>query len=197
MESQYFQFWNEKAESLCRNPRFQKWSKLSLEGVINSSWTLRKTTLLRDQIRVSELELDEIKRQHPDWHRDIPNLGSIRRNEDRMTAARHAIEEQEKEAQKIQKDLKTCTNEETRAQKKRKLKECQNNIDGLYSDLKKAQDALRKNVKSLEQKVEQLKEKMCTEIDENDVLFLSTDVENSLAKDIKNEKEMEQLNEDH
>ena len=32
MESQYFQFWNEKAESLRRNPRFQKWSKLSLEG---------------------------------------------------------------------------------------------------------------------------------------------------------------------
>ena len=40
MEPQYFQFWNEKAESLCRNPRFQKWSKLNLEDVINSSWTL-------------------------------------------------------------------------------------------------------------------------------------------------------------
>ena len=38
---------------------------------------------------------------------------------------------------------------------------------------------------------------MCTEIDENDVLFLSTDAENFLAEDIKNEKEMEQLNEDH
>ena len=150
----------------------KKWSKLSLENVINSSWTLRKITLLCEKIRVSELELDEIKHQHPDWQRDIPKLGSKRRNEDRMTAARHAIEEQEKEAQKIQEDLKTCTNEETRAQKKRKLKECQNNIDSLYSDLNKTQDALRKSVKSLEQKVEQLKEKMCTEIDENGVLII-------------------------
>ena len=45
-ERLYRLFWNRKAEELCRNPSFAKWSKIAITGVITTEWSLKKTAHL-------------------------------------------------------------------------------------------------------------------------------------------------------
>lgn len=39
-------FWNNKGEEVCRDKTLRKWPKTALHGVIDTSWTLKKTALL-------------------------------------------------------------------------------------------------------------------------------------------------------
>ena len=39
---EYREFWNKKAEEICGEAEFAKFSKAAVHGVINTSWTLKK-----------------------------------------------------------------------------------------------------------------------------------------------------------
>ena len=45
-ERLYRLFWNKKAEELCRNPSFAKWSKTAITRAIVTEWSLKKTAIL-------------------------------------------------------------------------------------------------------------------------------------------------------
>ena len=40
---------------------YNRWSKTSIEGVVNSSWVLRKITLLNEDVHLLEIKNTELK----------------------------------------------------------------------------------------------------------------------------------------
>ena len=42
LTKKYRKFWDTKAEAICKNKKYNGWSKTSIEGVVNCSWVLKK-----------------------------------------------------------------------------------------------------------------------------------------------------------
>lgn len=53
-------FWNEKGEELCQDRELQKWKAAAIHGVIDTSWTLKKTAIL---VMEADHLQDELLRQ--------------------------------------------------------------------------------------------------------------------------------------
>ena len=118
-ESLYRAFWNKKAEELCGNPSFKKWSKTAIAGVIATEWTLKKTALLgfnhaERLIRQEESHGEKRKRSQT---RDTVHLSMI-----------HAHKSLLRLDERLRRSLKCPTN--TTKDKKRKLQVLEDNISG-------------------------------------------------------------------
>ena len=49
MKKSYRQFWNDKAEELCRSNALKTFKPGEIQGAINVAWSLKKTDILKDQ----------------------------------------------------------------------------------------------------------------------------------------------------
>lgn len=68
IQKSYWQFWNDKAEELCRSNALKTFKPGEIQGVINVAWSLKKTDILKDQIEevnkeiASKCSTDELKK---------------------------------------------------------------------------------------------------------------------------------------
>ena len=68
IQKSYRQFWNDKAEELCRSNALKTFKPGEIQGVINVAWSLKKTDILKDQIEevnkeiASKCSTDELKK---------------------------------------------------------------------------------------------------------------------------------------
>jgi len=50
MQKIYREFWNAKAEELCRSSALKTFKSGEIQGAINVAWTIRKTEYLKDEV---------------------------------------------------------------------------------------------------------------------------------------------------
>ena len=58
MQKIYREFWNAKAEELCRSSALKTFKPGEIQGAINVAWTIRKTEYLKDEMETVNQEIN-------------------------------------------------------------------------------------------------------------------------------------------
>ena len=134
-ERLYRIFWNKKAEEICTDKVLCKWTKTAIQGVIATEWTLKKTPLLFSHaVKLLDAAYHDQQRQ---------KKGTVKSGMLSMLDAHKGLLGLD---QKLRK-LKNPTNTERR--KKEKMANCEEEMKGKLTELKKRQEALRKSLENM------------------------------------------------
>ena len=149
-------FWNEKAEQLSKSQMTYNLPKTTLIGIIDVSWTLRKTALIEGEAR-KILDDEQLLSSNDDVA--VRKLGSqkketIPKNLDRMAAAQLAVENQDKEIKKCQEAFKGARSVAEKGKHTQRYNRNKVLMDGSYTELKRAQDATMKSIKVKREQLE-------------------------------------------
>lgn len=167
MERSRRKFWNEKAQQLCLHPETAKREKTVIHGIIDVAWTLRKVDIIEDDARKllrdeQELFGDEDSATSTSKKVGKQKARTIPHNQERMEIARQEVINTDKKLQIMREKYNLVSN----AGEKKKLREektkLENALSGMYTELKRAQDAL---VKSLNHKRELLNQRLKRDTD--------------------------------
>ncbi|CAH3195265.1 unnamed protein product [Porites evermanni] len=156
MEKKRRQFWNDKAEQLAQNQKTRNQSKTVLSGLIDVSWTLRKTSMLESDVKKL---LDEEKVLFRKDDVAGKKLGTQKKdttskNVERMSAAHHAVEGIDQEVEEVQEAFQAVQTLVDRRKYSKEYERKKLPLDGAYTELKRAQDALTKSMKAKERDIE-------------------------------------------
>ena len=137
----YYKFWNEKAEELCSSPCFDKYSKQELHGIIDSHWRIHATQIC---IRDAEQEQQLIEPLSHEFraHKLLLSAKTVSKNVDLLKEEKRKISHLNDELTTLRAGPKTL---DTKKEMQNKEKELKN----LLTNLKLAQDRLRKSVDGL------------------------------------------------
>lgn len=128
-------FWNSNAKEVCQDQTTRKWSKTALHGVIDMSWTLKKTAL-------SVMEANKILSETKDVTKTKQEEGTLSENVER-TLCRH------RDVLKLNSKLAALEDPDNNTRdKKRKVEKFQKSIRAAVGKLKKAQESLRKAIEN-------------------------------------------------
>ena len=157
MERKRRRFCNEKAEQLAKSSKTSHCGKTTIAGIIDVAWTLRKTSFIEGEAR--KLLQDEKELFTKDDIASGSKLGqqkkdTIAKNLDRMAAAHLAVESHDAEVEKCQKEFKKGKSIKERNESNLKYKRQKTLMDGAYTELKRAQDATVKSIKTKRQQLE-------------------------------------------
>ena len=148
LESKRRRFWNEKAEQLARKNETYNLDKTTIGGIIDVSWTLRKTTFI--EVDAKKMLSDEniitgevccSKKTGSQKRMTIP------KNMDRMEKAHVQVECLDKEITDIRAMYEQAKTKADKQLLREKYEGKKIMLDGAYTELKKAQEALTKALK--------------------------------------------------
>ena len=101
MQKSYRQFWNDKAEELCRSNALKTFKPGEIQGAINVAWSLKKTDILKKQIEgvnkeiASKCSTDELKKfqmskktVEKNTERVDAAVSALRKTQENLTTAR-------------------------------------------------------------------------------------------------------------
>ena len=139
-ERLYRHFWNRKAEELCRNPSFVKWSKTAITGVIATEWSLKKTALLSNHAT-----------RLMDYNSSTSDTNTKRRQKtDTVHQGCLSMLNEHKNLLRLDEELRNLKRpDNTTRNKKKKILAMEEAMQGKISELKKRQEALRKGLENL------------------------------------------------
>ena len=153
-------FWNKKAEQLASTPKTSKLNKTTMAGIIDVSWTLRKTSLIEADVK-NVLNQEEVLFGLDGVGRKIGSQkkGTVMKNIDRMSAAHAAVEGNDIKLQElIKRNLdKSSFSKLERIQLTSEYNKKKILFDEAYTELKRAQDA---TVKALKVKKEEMEKRL-------------------------------------
>ena len=146
LERKRRRFWNEEAEQLAKCPKTSHGNKTTIAGIIDVSWTMKKTSLIETEAR--KLLDDERELRFNEDPTSASKLGqqkkeTLGKNLERMTAAHLALEGHDAKVEELKRGNKSSA-----------LKREKALMEGAYTELKKAQEAAVKSIKVKRQQVE-------------------------------------------
>ena len=152
-------FWNDKAEQLCSDPKTSHLEKTTLYGMVEVSWTLRKSGILEADARKVQHEEDVLFQRADAAFSGKRKLGSQKKdtipsNIERMSIAHLEVESLDAALQDARCRLAQSNTKTERSGCQREFKEKTTLLDGAYSELKHAQDALTKSIKQKKAELE-------------------------------------------
>ena len=129
-------FWNTKGEEVCRDKTLRTWTKTALHGVIDTSWTLKKTALLA-------MEANKILNEKKgNMGKTKQREGTLAQNLER-TLAKHS------ELLSINSKLAALNDpENTTRDKKSKIEKLETSAREAMGELKRAQESARKAIEN-------------------------------------------------
>lgn len=139
-ERLYRLFWNRKAEELCRNPSFAKWSKTAITGVIATEWSLKKTALLSNHAT----RLMDYESSTSDTNR------KRKQKADTVYQGSLSMLNEHKNLLRLDEELRNLKRpDNTTRNKKKKISAMEDAMQAKISELKKRQEALRKGLENM------------------------------------------------
>lgn len=146
MEKTRRQFWNNKAEQLASKPATAGLNKTTVAGIIDVSWTLRKTAIIENNVNETLekekvlLGQDGLKATGSQKKETIP------KNLQRMGTAHLTVERENANLEKNREEFERAKSKskEEREKIKAQWDKCRVNMDAAYTELKQAQDATLK-----------------------------------------------------
>lgn len=146
MEKTRRKFWNDKAEQLASKPATSGLNKTTVAGLIDVSWTLRKTAIIENNVN-EMLEKEKVLLGQD----GLKKIGSqkketIPKNLQRMETAHLTVERENANLEKYREefDRAKSKSKEEREKIKAQWDKCRVNMDAAYTELKQAQDATLK-----------------------------------------------------
>lgn len=113
MKKSYRQFWNDKAEELCRSNALKTFKPGEIQGAINVAWSLKKTDILKDQIEevkkeiASKCSTDILKKFQT-------SKKTVEKNAERVDAAASALRETQENLTITRQEFLDSTNKSER-----------------------------------------------------------------------------------
>ena len=139
-ERLYRLFWNKKAEELCRNPSFAKWSKTAITGVIATEWSLKKTALL----------LNHATRLMDHKPTTSDNNNKRKQKTDTVYQGSLSMLNEHKNLLRLDEELRNLKRpDNTTRSKKKKILAMEDAMQAKITQIKKRQEALRKGLENL------------------------------------------------
>jgi hypothetical protein len=148
-------FWNDKAEQLSTHPSTANLAKSAIHGIIDVAWTLRKTSFIEDDAR--KLESDEKDSFHDeDSTTTTRKLGkqkkdTISKNLERLAVAPDSLVKADKKVEQCRDKFPNAKTESEKSKIMEQYKELKITLDGVYTELKRAQDAATKSIRHKKQ----------------------------------------------
>ena len=143
MKKSYRQFWNDKAEELCRNNALKTFKPGEIQGAINVAWSLKKTDILKDQIEevkkeiASKCSTDILKKFQT-------SKKTVEKNAERVDAAASALRETQENLTTTRQEFLDSTNKSERKLAAVRVDKIEKDFDAQLAELRRAQDALQK-----------------------------------------------------
>ena len=143
MKKLYRQFWNDKAEELCRSNALKTFKPGEIQGAINVAWSLKKTDILKDQIEevnkeiASKCSTDVLKKFQM-------TKKTAEKNTERVDAAVSALRTTQENLTKARQEFLDSTNKSERKLASARVDKIEKDLDAQMAELRRAQDALRK-----------------------------------------------------
>lgn len=163
LETKRRRFWNEKADQLATKSETCKLDKTTIGGIIDVSWTLRKTSLIevdaRKVLNDESVITGEIKCSKTGSQKRL----TIPKNQERMEKAHVQVECLDKEITEIRQQHEQAKAKTNKQLLKQKYEGKKIMLDGAYTELKKAQEALMKALKEKKKELEKLSQSESTE----------------------------------
>lgn len=125
-------FWNTKAEELCKDGTYSKWSVKEIHGVIDTSWTLKKTALLcneAERVEAAGAESDKKLKQHK---------STVNHNVNRMLNSHKQILALDAALKELKSSSKNPSS--------KKIDKVEKRMTAEMTELKTAQESLRKSI---------------------------------------------------
>ena len=163
LEGKRRRFWNEKAEQLATKSETCKLDKSTIGGIIDVSWTLRKTSLIELDAR-KILDDESVLTGEARGKMGSQKRSTIPKNIERMEKAHVAVETLDKEITGIRQQFEKAKTKTDKQVLKDSYEGKKVMLDGAYTELKKAQEAL---IKSLKVKKEELEKSFKADSEEN------------------------------
>ena len=159
LEQRRRKFWNEKVEQLCTDSSTTSLDKTTIYGMVDVSWTLRKSSMLETEA-CKILHEEEVLFQREECAvSGKRKLGSqkkdtINKNIDRMSVAHIQVESLDAGLKDARNRFRLADTIQERKRLKREFQEKSTLLTGSYSELKRAQDALSKSLSQKKREIE-------------------------------------------
>ena len=138
---EYYRFWNEKAEELCSSPSFSKYSKQELHGIIDTHWRMHATELCIGDAE-QEQELAKSLSEEIPGHKLALSVKTVSKN-------LNLLREQDQHIRSINEEITALRAQGLSPQVKTSIKQKEEELKNSLTELKLAQDRLRKSVAGL------------------------------------------------
>ena len=183
-------FWNEKAEELCKSPLTRNWKKEQIHGAIDVDWTLKKTAIMKQEVRALEDKVKHLKDIYEDMDEDILSKTNTAKNEDRVGIAAKVVSDCNEALVDIKDQMNQCFNTSERQNLRKEKTRLETMQKSNWVDLKKAQDALRKSLDQAKKNVsaaelEQAERRLREEDRTNEYPELDQNEEDQLVTSVK------------
>ena len=143
MKKSYRQFWNDKAEELCRSNALKTFKPGEIQGAINVAWSLKKTDILKDQIE--EVNKEIASKCSTDIQKKFQtSKKTVEKNTERVNAAVSALRETQENLTTARQEFLDSTNKSERKLAAVRVDKIEKDVDAQLAELRRAQDALRK-----------------------------------------------------
>ena len=155
MEQTRRKFWNDKAEQLASlKPERSGMNKTTVSGIIDVSWTLRKTAIIENNVNETLdkekiiLGQDGMKKIGSQKKETIP------KNLQRMETANLNVQRANANLEKVKEEFEKAKSTVEEEKNKKQWKRSKDDMDEAYTKLKQAQDATMKALVVIQQQLE-------------------------------------------
>ena len=155
MEQTRRKFWNHKAEQLASlKPERSGMNKTTVSGIIDVSWTLRKTAIIENNVNETLdkekiiLGQDGMKKIGSQKKETIP------KNLQRMETANLNVQRANANLEKVKEEFEKAKSTVEEEKNKKQWKRSKDDMDEAYTKLKQAQDATMKALVVKQQQLE-------------------------------------------
>ena len=155
MEQTRRKFWNDKAEQLASlKPERSGMNKTTVSGIIDVSWTLRKTAIIENNVNETLdkekiiLGQDGMKKIGSQKKETIP------KNLQRMETANFNVQRANANLEKVKEEFEKAKSTVEEEKIKKQWKRSKDDMDEAYTKLKQAQDATMKALVVKQQQLE-------------------------------------------
>lgn len=129
-------FWNEKGEELCQDRELQKWKATAIHGVIDTSWTLKKTAIL--VMEADHLQDELLRQEGVSTAKKQQKAGTVDENVARTLNSHRQLLKVNETLCKLKDAANTTTS------KKSKISQAEDAARSAMGELRQAQESLRK-----------------------------------------------------
>ena len=155
MQKSYREFWNNKAEELCSTSVLKTFKPGEIQGAINVAWTIKKTDFLRDQME--EVNKQIISKCPVDLLKKFQLLSTTLKNNTKLVeAAVSSLQDIQRDLTSARQELFDSSNKTERQEASLKVDQLEKDLESQLTELRKAQDALRKATDVRRKLLEQL-----------------------------------------
>ncbi len=154
LKKTYRQFWNNKAEELCKISALRTFKPGEIQGAINVAWIIKKTEYLKDELEEIDKKIND--KCPVDILRKFQlSAKTLEKNRERVETASTSLRDLQQELTRARQEY-IDSSKSNRQAASVKVDKLENDLQSQLTEMRKAQDALRKAIDTRRRLLNQL-----------------------------------------